>query len=65
MERIADLTKASLHAFVAKAIEPGSTVVTDGDPIWALKVTSTLVKFNVARAKGSICCPGCTEWSVS
>jgi len=30
MRRVPDLTKASLHGFIAQAIEPGSTVQTDG-----------------------------------
>ena len=30
MRRVPDLTKTSLHGFIAQAIEPGSTVQTDG-----------------------------------
>jgi len=30
LRRILDLTKGSLHGFIAEAVEPGSTVVTDG-----------------------------------
>jgi transposase-like protein len=30
LRRIADLTKASVHGFIAEALEPGSTVCTDG-----------------------------------
>jgi transposase-like protein len=32
--RIDDLTKASLHGFIAQAVEPGSTVTTDGLPAY-------------------------------
>ncbi len=30
LRRVPDLTKAGLHGFVAEAVEPGSTVCTDG-----------------------------------
>ncbi len=30
LRRISDVTKASLHGFIAEAVEPGSTVQTDG-----------------------------------
>jgi transposase-like protein len=30
LRRISNLTKASLHGFIAEAVEPGSTVITDG-----------------------------------
>ncbi len=30
LRRIRDLSKASLHGFIAEAVEPGSTVITDG-----------------------------------
>src|SRR3972149_2311196 len=30
LRRILDLTKGSLHGFIAEAVEPGSTVITDG-----------------------------------
>ncbi len=34
LRRIPDLTKASLHGFIAQAVEPGSTVRTDGLPAY-------------------------------
>ncbi len=34
LRRVPDLTKASLHGFIAQAIEPGSTVRTDGLPAY-------------------------------
>lgn len=34
MRHIPDVTKASLHGFIAKAIEPGNTVRTDGLPAY-------------------------------
>jgi transposase-like protein len=34
LRRIPDLTRASLHGFIAEAIEPGSTVRTDGLPAY-------------------------------
>jgi transposase-like protein len=34
LRRIPDLTRASLHGFIAQAIEPGSTVLTDGLPAY-------------------------------
>ena len=30
LRRILDVTKASLHGFIAEAVEPGSTLITDG-----------------------------------
>jgi len=34
LRRIPDLTKASLHGFIARAVQPGSTVQTDGLPAY-------------------------------
>lgn len=34
MRRLEDLTKASLHGFIAESIEPGSHVITDGLPAY-------------------------------
>jgi transposase-like protein len=34
LRRIPDMTKASLHGFISYAIEPGSTVITDGLPAY-------------------------------
>ena len=34
LRRIDDLTKASLHGFITQAVEPGSTVTTDGLPAY-------------------------------
>ena len=38
MRHVPDLTKATLHGFIAQSIEPGSVVVTDGlSACWRLK----------------------------
>lgn len=34
LRRIPDMTKASLHGFIGLAVEPGSTVITDGLPAY-------------------------------
>jgi transposase-like protein len=34
LRRLADLTKASLHGFISEAVQPGSTVHTDGLPAY-------------------------------
>jgi transposase-like protein len=34
LRRLSDLTKASLHTFIAQAVEPGSVIVTDGLPAY-------------------------------
>lgn len=34
LQRIDDLTQATLHGFIAQAVEPGSTVTTDGLPAY-------------------------------
>ena len=34
LQRLPDLTKATLHGFIAEAIEPGSHVITDGLPAY-------------------------------
>jgi transposase-like protein len=34
MRRIPDLTKPTLHGFIAESIEPGSVVITDGWPAY-------------------------------
>jgi hypothetical protein len=59
---IPDVTRASLHSFIGEAIEPGSTVRTDGLPTRRWRATFTTGRCNAAKTKASICFPESTKW---